>query len=71
MTRCDLPRRPARRSSRTGARSAGVTSASCRPRADTVIGLGYVHRDHAEAGTRLAAGTDESGAVAEVVGFAA
>ena len=47
-----------------------VTSAVVSPVTGGVIGLGYVHRDHAEMGTRLTAGTDAAGALAEIVGFA-
>ena len=58
-------RRLAGRRSRTGARHAGrvdgkdvgrVTSAAWSPSLRRLIGLGYVHRDHTEPGTKLTVG---------------
>jgi folate-binding protein YgfZ len=43
-----------------------ITSAAFSPRAGRVLALGYVHRDAAEAGRRLQAGT----ALAEILGLA-
>ena len=47
-----------------------VTSVAVRPADGRMIGLGYVHRDHAVLGARLTAAAAADACVAEIVGFA-
>lgn len=47
-----------------------LTSAAVSPTTGNVLGLGYVHRDHAETGVRLSLSPEAGGGSAEIVGLA-